>query len=93
MGSVNTKELFFIHCVFHPHKVHTLAFMLANMERVAHVKKRGIFIGGLITFIVFALGLGTEITQLHPLEGSISLDLNSCLAQKLVKLRRRNNIF
>ncbi|MCI22708.1 hypothetical protein A2U01_0043884, partial [Trifolium medium] len=54
-GNVNSKELFFIDCVFQSRPIHTAAFMLANMQTIAEAKKGAIVIGGLITSLAPAL--------------------------------------
>lgn len=64
--------------------------MLGKQDKIAKLKGWGIVIGGLITSIALALGLEKQVAQLVHLEGSTSLDLNSCLSKNLVKLTNLN---
>ncbi|MCI33237.1 DNA (cytosine-5)-methyltransferase DRM2-like [Trifolium medium] len=63
------------------------------MQTIAKAKKGAIVIGGLITSLASSLGLDTQIATLDPLPDSTSLDLNPCLAQKLVKLISGNKYY
>lgn len=67
--------------------------MLAQMDKITKPKKGGIIVGELITFIALALGLGREVAQPIPFEGSTFIDLNLCLSQRLIKLRKRNEYY
>ena len=89
-GTVNMRELYIINCVFKPREFHTAAFMLTHMDMIANASSGGIAFGGLITSLAYALGLGARVEQLPVLEGSVLVNLSSCLNQKLVKMQGQN---
>lgn len=39
------------------------------------------------------LGLGIKVATQHPLEGSTSIDLNSCIVRKLIKIKGPNEYY
>lgn len=77
-GSVKSKELYFLHCIFSAQRVHSVAFMLAHMRYVSTTTNGGIAIGGLITIIAHALSLDVEFVTLVPIGGSTTLDIQAC---------------
>ena len=91
--NVNSKELFFIDSVFQARRIHTTAFMLANMQATAKAAKGAIVIGGLITSLALALGLESELANLVPLEDGTPLNLHSCLHQNFVQVKGQTQFY
>lgn len=83
-GIVNSKELFFIDCVFKSTPVYSTTFMLAHMRSVSNEKRGPISIGGLITSIAYTLH-DTELATIVPLANSNALDIHSCQEHRVIK--------
>lgn len=92
-GNVNSEELYFIDAVFRPRWIHSAAFMLAKMQKIATATTGAIAIGGLITSLAIAMGLENEVATLDPIPATTPLDQNSCLAQKLIKYKGQSEYF
>lgn len=61
--------------------------MLVHMQLICVRGATHLCIGGLVTSIARALGLGNELATLQPLP-TPSLDIDSCRSQRLIKARR-----
>lgn len=82
--------MFFIDFIFCPRVIPTMVVMIAKMQVMDKARRGEIVIGRLITFIVLSLGLEAKFATLDPIEDGSPLDLNSCMAQKFIKVKSQN---
>lgn len=75
---VSRDELFILHCASQGRLVNVVAFMLANLDKIARETHDTIIIGGLVTMIVDALGLRYPLNRLHDFGGIRLMHLNFC---------------
>lgn len=92
-GNVNPKKLYFLDVVFRPRRAHYAEFIFAKMQEIVMVSTSLIAIKGLITSLAITMGLENEVATLEPIRVSWPLDIDSCLAQKLIKVKGQNEYF
>ena len=89
---VNSKELFFLHCIFTPTRINATPFLLAHIHSISERGTNTFCIGGIFTSITLALGLGNKLTDL-PSIPSMYLDLDNCRSTHLIKVREDDKYY
>lgn len=83
-GVARQTELYFLWAMIENFDIDTGAYLARQFERVAKASKGGIVIGGLITPIAIALNYANQISELAELQGNTRIDLEACLAIKMI---------
>ena len=83
---VNSKELFFLHCVFTPIALNATPFLLANIQASCMRGSQVFYFGGIITSIALGLNLRDRLADLPALPAEF-LDIDYCRSSHLIKAR------
>ncbi|XP_050920170.1 uncharacterized protein LOC127137792 [Lathyrus oleraceus] len=83
---VNSKELFFLHCVFTPVTFNATPFLLANIQVACMRGSTTFCFGGIITSIALGLNLGDRLANLPALPAEF-LNIDYCRSSHLIKAR------
>ena len=86
-SKVNSKELFFLQCVFESDTtVNAASFLLHHIRTLCARGRQPFIIGGLITSIALGLNLGDKLQTLESLP-PLSMDISYCRSSRLIKNR------
>ena len=86
-SKVNSKELFFLQCVFEPDtQVNAASFLFHHIRTLCARGRQPFIIGGLITSIALGLNLGDKLQTLESLP-PLSMDISYCRSSRLIKNR------
>lgn len=83
---VNSKELFFLHCVFTPVAFNATPFLLAKIQATCMRGNTEFCFGGIITSIALGLNLGDRLANLPALPTEF-LNIDYCHSSHLIKIR------
>ncbi|XP_012568789.1 uncharacterized protein [Cicer arietinum] len=83
-GVARQSELFFLWAITNQFAVNSGSFLARQFDKVAKASKGDIVIGGLITPIAISLGYTNDIFKLSQVQGHTRIDLDSCIAMKLI---------
>jgi hypothetical protein len=83
---VNSKELFFLHCVFTLVAFNATLFLLANIQAACMRGNTTFYFGGIITSIALGLNLGDRLADLPALPAKF-LNIDYFRSSHLIKAR------